>query len=155
LSSRLTYRITEASFRPEIADSVRKVYGVEISKGYLYRVFVSFKSRSFWIGPFPMVYDTGAAFSLLPFRFFEMLHVEKFAPIKLVGILPEMEIQARLTKSTLKFIDAKGVESPEIEAWIAIAEREDVPLIIGLKSIAETHDFTVNFRDRTFTLSFY
>jgi len=155
LSSRLIYRITEASFRPEIADSVRKVYGIEIGKGYLYRVFISFKSRSFWIGPFPMVYDTGAAFSLLPFRFFEMLHVERFAPIKLMGVLPEMEIQARLVRATLKFIDVRGVESPEIEAWMAIAEREDVPLIIGLKSIAETHEFKVNFRERTFTLSFY
>lgn len=49
----------------------------------------------------------------------------------------------------------KGLESPEIEAWVAIAEREDVPLIIGLKSIAETHDFTVNFREGSFSLAFY
>jgi len=104
---------------------------------------------------FPMVYDTGAVVSLLPFRFFKMLNVKRFAPVKLTGISSEMEIPARLVRVTLKFIDLKGVESPEIEAWVAIAEREDVPLIIGLKSIAETHDFTVNFRDRTFTLSFY
>ncbi|HIE23348.1 MAG TPA: hypothetical protein EYP68_03870 [Candidatus Korarchaeota archaeon] len=58
-------------------------------------------------------------------------------------------------RATLKFIDVRGVESPEIEAWMAIAEREDVLLIIGLKSIAETHEFKVNFRERTFTLSFY
>jgi hypothetical protein len=70
LSLWLKYRITEVSFRPEIADSVRKVYGVEIGKSYLYRVLALFKSRDFWIGPLPMVYDTGAAVSLLPFRFF-------------------------------------------------------------------------------------
>jgi len=155
LSLKLTYRIVEASFTPEVVESVRRVFGLEISKGYIYSVLVSFKSKGFWIGPFHMVYDTGAVISLLPFRFFEMLNLKKFAPVKLTGISPEMEIAARLVRVTLKFIDLKGVESPEIEAWVAIAEREDVPLIIGLKSIAETHDFTVNFRDGTFTLSFY
>jgi len=84
-----------------------------------------------------------------------MLNLEKFAPVKLTGISPEMEISARLVRTTLKFVDLKGLESPEIEAWIAIAERDNVPLIIGLKSIAETHDFTVNFRYKSFTLTFY
>jgi len=58
-------------------------------------------------------------------------------------------------RTNLKFVDLKGLESPEIEAWVAIAEREDVPSIIGLKSIAETHDFTVNFREGSFSLVFY
>ena len=84
-----------------------------------------------------MVYDTGAVVSLLPFRFFDMLSLKKFAPVKLTGISPEMEIAARLVRATLKFIDLKGLESPEIEAWVAIAEREEVSLIIGLKSIAK------------------
>ena len=155
LSSKLSYRITETSFRRDISDSVKKVYGLDIGKGYLYRVLTLFKSKDFWIGPFPMVYDTGAVISLLPLRFFKMLNLEKFAPVKLTGISPEMEIPARLMRTNLKFVDLKGLESPEIEAWGAIAEREDVPLIIGLKSIAETHEFTVNFRERSFSLTFY
>ncbi len=134
---------------------MKKIYGLEIGKGYVYRVLVLLKSTGSWTGPFPMVYDKGATVSLLPLRFFKMLHIDRFAPIKLTGILPEMVISARLIKATLRFIDLKGLESPEIEAWIAIAEREDVPLIIGLKSIAETHDFMVNFRNKTFTLEFY
>jgi len=155
LSLKLSYRITETSFRRDVADSVKKVYGLDIGKGYIYRVLTLFKSKGSWVGPFPMVYDTGAVISLLPLRFFEMLNIEKFAPVKLTGISPEMEIPARLVRTTLKFVDLKGLESPEIEAWIAIAERDNVPLIIGLKSIAETHDFTVNFRYKSFTLTFY
>jgi len=155
LSLKLSYRITEISFRRDVSDSVKKVYGLDIGKGYVYRVLALFKSRDFWIGPFPMVYDTGAVISLLPLRFFRMLNLEKFVPVKLAGISPEMEITARLAKITLKFIDLKGLESPEIETWVAIAEREDVPLIIGLKSIAETHKFIVNFRERSFSLTFY
>lgn len=53
------------------------------------------------------------------------------------------------TGAVVSLLDPEGLESPEIEACIAIAEREDVPLIMGLKSIAETHDFIVNFRNKT------
>lgn len=155
MSSRLTYRITESAFRPEVVRSVREVFGLDIGGGYIYSVLVSFKSKGFWAGPFHMVYDTGAVVSLLPLRFFKMPDMKRFTPVRLTGISPEVEIPARLVRTTLKFIDLKGLESPEIEAWVAIAEREDVPLILGLKSIAETHDFMVNFRERTFTLSFY
>lgn len=73
LSLKLSYKITETSFRPDVLDSVRKVYGLEIGKGYIYRVLVLFKSKGFWTGPIPMVYDTGAVISLLPFRFFKIL----------------------------------------------------------------------------------
>ncbi len=31
---KLTYRITELSFRPEVVESVRRVFGAEISKAY-------------------------------------------------------------------------------------------------------------------------
>ena len=53
LSLKLSYRITETSFRREVADSVKKVYGLDIGKGYLYRALTLFKSEDFWIGPFP------------------------------------------------------------------------------------------------------
>ena len=66
LSLKLSYRITETSFRRDVADSVKKVYGLDIGKGYIYRVLTLFKSKGSWVGPFPMVYDTGAVISLLP-----------------------------------------------------------------------------------------
>lgn len=69
--------------------------------------------------------------------------------------MPEIEVSAKLVRATLKFIDLEGVESPGIESWMAIADRDDVPLIIGLKGVAETHDFIVNFKNKTFTLDFY
>jgi hypothetical protein len=46
-----------------------------------------------------------------------MLNLEKFATVKLTGISPEMEIPAKLVRATLRFIDLKGLESSEIEAW--------------------------------------
>ncbi len=155
LYSKLTYRIAETEFKSEVASSVRKVYGLDIGKGYVYSVSVSFKGKKGWTDPFWMVYDTGAVISLLPLRFSEILGIERYAQIKLTGISPEMEIPARLTRTTLKFTDLKGKESPEIKRWVAIAERKNVPLIIGLKSIADKHNFIVNTKEKRFYLEFY
>jgi len=154
LSSRLTYKIAETEFQPEVVEAVRKAYGLDIGKGCVYSVFVSFKAEGSWTDPFWMIYDTGAAVSLLPLRFFDILGVRRYAPIKLMGISSEMEIRARLTRARLRFIDAEGRKSPEIEAWVAIAERNDVPLIIGLKDVSDKHRFSTNPRLRRFYLTF-
>jgi len=154
LSSKLTYRIAEAEFQPEVVESVRKAYGLDIGKGCVYSVFVSFKAKADWTDPFWMIYDTGAAVSLLPLRFFDILGVRRYASIELMGISPEIKIQARLTRARLRFIDVKGEKSPEIEAWVAIAERNDVPLIIGLKDIADKHRFSTDPKLRQFYLTF-
>lgn len=154
LSSKLTYRIAETEFQPEVVESVRKVYGLDIGKGWVYSVFVSFEARGDWTGPFWMIYDTGAAVSLLPLRFFDILGVRRYASIELMGISPEIKIQARLTRARLRFIDIAGKRSPEIEAWVAIAERNDVPLIIGSKDIADKHCFSTDPELRQFYLTF-
>jgi len=154
LSLRLTYRIAEAEFQSEVVESVRKAYGLDIGKGCVYSVFVSFRAKGGWTDPFWMIYDTGAAVSLLPLRFFDILGVRRYASIKLMGISPDIQIWARLTRARLRFIDVKGKRSPEIEAWVAIAERNDVPLIIGLKDIADKHSFSTDPKLKQFYLTF-
>ena len=42
LSSKLSYRVTEVSFRREVVDSVKKVFGLGIGKGYYHIVTVTF-----------------------------------------------------------------------------------------------------------------
>lgn len=152
---RLRYRILELPFRPEAVEAVRKVYGTDISKAQAYAVIASFKTKNRWTRLERMIYDTGAVVSLLPLRYFSMLGIEKFAKVKLSGILPHMEVSARLTRTTLRLHDVEGNVSPEIEAWTAIAERDDVPRIIGLKDIANTHRFIVDPRRKEFYLEFY
>jgi len=154
LSSKLTYRIAEAEFQPEVVEAVRKAFGLDIGKGCVYSVFVSFEVKGSWTDPFWMIYDTGAAVSLLPLRFFDILGVRRYASIKLMGISPDIEIWARLTRAKLRFIDVKGEKSPKIEAWVAIAERNDVPLIIGLKDIADKHSFSTDPKLKQFYLTF-
>jgi len=155
LFSKLTYRIAEAPFRREVVESVKRVYGLDIGAGWIYRVFAYLRIKNGWTSPFRMIYDTGAMVSLLPSRFYDILGVEKYASIKLMGISPESEVTARLTRATLRLEDIEGNRSPDMEAWVAIAERDDVPLILGLKDVADTHELIVKPRERIFHLQFY
>jgi len=154
LSLRLTYRISKIPFQPETVNSVKRAYGIDIGEGQVYGVFVSFRTREGWTGLHRMIYDTGAVVSLLPLRFYNMLGVQKYAPIKLTGIAPEVEVKARLTRVRLRLEDIEGNLSPEIETWVAIAERDDVPRVIGLKDIANTHRLTVDPKEQRFYLDF-
>ena len=154
MSLRLTYRISKIPFQPETIDSVKRVYGIDIGEGQVYGVFVSFRTSEGWTGLHRMIYDTGAVVSLLPFRFYNILGVQKYAPVELTGIAPEIEVKARLTRVTLRLEDISGKLSPQIEAWVAIAERDDVPRVIGLKDIADTHKLTVDPKEQKFYLDF-
>jgi hypothetical protein len=155
LSSTLSYEISQTEFRREAAESARKIFGLELGKGYVYSVSASFKTESGWTGPFSMIYDTGAVISLVPVLFQDLLKVERFVPIKLSGISPDAEVGAKLTRTTLRLSDTQGRTSPKIEAWIAIADKNNVPLILGLKDISDTHNFRVDSKKKMFYLDFW
>jgi hypothetical protein len=154
LSSTLSYEISQTEFKREAVESVRKTFGLNLGTGYVYRVSASFQTGSGWTSPFTMIYDTGAVISLVPALFADLLGVERFAPIKLSGISPDVEVGAKLTRAHLRLHDARGRTSPKIEAWIAIADKNNVPLILGLKDISETHDFRVDSKKKIFHLDF-
>ncbi len=155
MSSTLSYEISQTEFKREPVESVRRIFGLELGTGHVYRVSASFKTKTDWTDPFTMIYDTGAVISLLPAMFYDLLEVvEKSAPIKLSGISPEAEVDARLTRTSLKLQDGQGKTSPKIEAWTAIAEKDNVPLILGLKDVSDTHNFRVDAKKKMFYLDF-
>ncbi len=155
MSSRLTYGITETPFREDIRESVRRVFNKEIGNSTVYRVIGYLKTTHGWTNPFRMIYDTGAVVSLLPLRFYRLLEVEKYAPITLMGVSPDVRLKAGLTRATVKLEDTNTNVSPDIELWIAIAERDDVPAVLGLKDFSEFHELTVDPKKNTFSLNFY
>ena len=155
MSSTLAYNISITQFRREIAESVRRTHGLDIGRSYVYNVFASFKTNTGWTNPIIMIYDTGAVVSLLPGRFRRILGVEKFAPVKLSGISPEIEIDAGLTRAGLRLHDEAGKTSRELRAWVAIAEKDNVPAILGLKDVSDMHDFRVDSKRKMFYLDFW
>jgi hypothetical protein len=101
-----------------------------------------------------MIYDTGAVVSLLPSSYYNILDTRKSAPAKLGGVTPETEMKVRLARIKFRFADLDGNTSPELEAWFAIAERDDVPRIIGLKDVNVTHKLVVDGKSGAFSLEF-
>lgn len=154
MSSTLAYNISLTEFRRDVAESVKRVYGLDIGRGYVYNVFASFKTKTAWTNPIIMIYDTGAVVSLLPGRFQQILGVERSAPIKLSGISPEIEVGAKLTRAELRLHDESGKTSRGFKAWVAIAEKDNVPAILGLKDVSDTHDFRVDSKRKMFYLDF-
>ena len=155
MSSTLSYEISQTEFKREAAESAKKTFGLDLGTGYVYRVAASFKTDSGWTSPFTMIYDTGAVISLVPSLFQDLLGVKRFVPIKLSGISPDAEVGAKLTRTNLKLIDAQGKTSPSIEAWIAVADKINVPLILGLKDVSDTHGFRVDPKKKMFYLDFW
>lgn len=152
--SSLTYDIVEFPFNRETSDSVREKFGKEIGKANLYPVYILLKTAEGWSNPQRMLYDTGAAISLLPSTYYEILGIENHAKAKLGGVVPASHLEVRIAPVKYKFTDLSGNSSEEYEAWFAIAERDDVPRIIGLKDVNMTHRLTVNAKEGTFSLDF-
>ena len=154
LSLRLSYRIAETKFRPDIEDSVRQIFDAELGTSYVYPVAVSFKTTGRWSDPLFMIYDTGATVTLLPARYADTFEVKKSVPIVLGGIVPSAQLKASLARLTLRFEDINGETSPDIQTGTAIAKRDDVPPVLGMKDVAATHKLVVSPKESKFYLEF-
>jgi len=152
--SLLTYEILELPFNRDTVQSVKNVFGKDLGNGSVYPVQISFKTKNGWTRLHRMIYDTGAVISLLPASYYNLLGIQKHASAKLGGVTPETEVGVRLARVTFRFADLNGNSSPEIEAWFAIAERDDVPRVIGLKDINATHKLVVDGKNGVFSLEF-
>lgn len=82
------------------------------------------------------------------------LRVTRVVRIVLGGIVPSAQLKASLTRLTLRLEDINAQISPEIEAWVAIAERDDVPPVLGMKDIASSHKLIVSPQVGKFYLEF-
>lgn len=152
--SSLTYKILELPFHRDTIESVRNAFGVDLGKASIYPVYISLKIKDGWSRLRRMIYDTGAVISLLPASYYNLLGIQKHAIAKLGGVTPETEVRVRLTRVTFRFVDLDGNTSPEIQAWFAIAERDDVPRVIGLKDINAAHKLVVDGKSGIFNLEF-
>lgn len=83
------------------------------------------------------VFDTGAGISLLPRYESREIGVERCVPHKLTGISKREEclVPVKISRVKSRLIDSQGSLSPEFELWVAFAERDDVPSILGMKDI--------------------
>lgn len=84
-----------------------------------------------------MTFDTGASISLVPKYIGVELSVQTYVPHELIGIAKRKEcmVQVKISRVVMKIEDVYGNVSPEFDVWVAIAERDDVPTVLGMKGI--------------------
>jgi len=137
LSSRLVFPFEETRISPKIAKAIKEEFGIEFSFIISVPVLAQFlKADGSW-RTVEAVFDTGAGISLLPRYEGREIGVERYAPHKLTGISKREEclVPVKISRVKPRLIDSQGSTSPEFELWVAFAERDDVPSILGVKDI--------------------
>ena len=98
--------------------------------------------------------DTGAYMSLLPTEAFEELQPSRFVRYELFGIqrIPECAVECAISRCTFYLVDSEGNKTSKLTNWIAFALKDDVPVLIGMKGILDSFDYSASTRKRVFQL---
>lgn len=144
MSSRLVFSYRETKVKPDLEERIYEAFKTDF--GYITSIPVTgvFKKKDgSWTSAINMTFDTGAAISLLPKWISKELEVDKYAPHELTGISkkPECLLPVNISRVTVKLLDIYGEESPEFELWVAFADRDDVPTILGMKDVVSNFRF--------------
>lgn len=154
MSYRLVFPFEESRISPKIAEEIKKELNLDFGFVTSIPVLARFlKADGTW-RTVEMVFDTGAGISLLPRYVVEEIGVKKYVNHKLSGISKREEclIPVKISKVRTKLIDSKGNMSPEFEIWVAFADRDDVPSVLGMKDIIDNFRFTSNIKEKTLYL---
>lgn len=154
LQSKLSCKIVEPEISSSIANNYRAVFGEDIGKFPRYQIYASIKGPESWTENRIFKYDTGSTLTLVPKNYFNLLSPEKFSEGEVHGIFREKPLSVKIIKTNIILTDNKGIISPKIEARVAIGNRNDIPLLLGMKDLANSHIFKVDPYKKKFYLSF-
>lgn len=143
MSSRLAFPFEETRMAPNIADLIRKEFGIDFSFITSIPVLVQFLRKDGSWHTIEAIFDTGAGISLLPKNEEKEIGVTRYVAHKLSGISRKEEclVPARISRVKSRLLDSYGSKSPEFELWVAFAERDDVPTILGMKDMINNFRF--------------
>lgn len=144
MSFKLVFPFEKTPPRKDFADRVFGEFKTDF--GFLTSIplFARFeKPDGTWTRRIYMVFDTGASISLVPQYIGSELSVQSYVPHELMGIAKRTEctIPVKISQVTMKIEDAYGNVSPEFAVWVAIADRDDVPTVLGMKGVINNFSF--------------
>lgn len=149
MSSKLFFPFKETTVRPELARKIREAFGLEFNHITSIPVTALFKKlEGTWTTGINMTFDTGAGISLLPNYLYNELSVQNYVPHQVAGISKEILVNVRISRVTAKLIDSHGTSSPEFDLWVAFADRDDVPSLLGMKDIINKVKFKLNPKEK-------
>jgi hypothetical protein len=154
LSYKLVFPFEESRIHPKIAEEIRKELNLDFGFVTSIPVLARFlKADGTW-RTVETIFDTGAGISLLPRYVGEEIGIKKYVNHKLTGISKREEclVPVRISKVRTKLIDSKGNISPEFKIWVAFADRDDVPSVLGMKDIIDNFSFKSDAKQKTLYL---
>jgi len=143
LSYKLIFPFEENRIHPTIAEEIRKQLNLDFGFVTSIPILARFlKADGTW-RTVEMIFDTGAGISLLPRHVGEEIGIKKYVNHKLTGISKREEclVPVKISRVKAKLIDSEGNMSPEFEIWVAFADRDDVPSVLGMKDIIDKFTF--------------
>lgn len=109
---------------------------------------VMFRGKSEWIGPYSAIVDTGAHISVIPRRIWSKSDVKIFADHEMRGIVPinECSIPVIVGEIDAMVVDEKD-NTKEISVLCYFALTDEIPLILGFKTLLEEFECCFNYRE--------
>jgi len=90
--------------------------------------------------------NTGSSITLLTKGLCEELKLREYVAHWVMGIVPEeiCKLPVKIFKTQARIEDLRGNISKDFEVWIACSQRNDTPLILGIKEIFQNFKLEVD-----------
>ena len=111
---------------------------------------------NYWTNEYICKVDSGAYMTILPQSAFQVLKKTKWIPYQLYGVLntPECQINCKIASVKAKIKSPDNTESPSFDLWVAFAESENIPLLLGMLGILDRFKSNLNPKQKTWSIEF-
>ncbi|MFQ6062810.1 MAG: hypothetical protein ACE5KT_02130 [Methanosarcinales archaeon] len=168
MSFELIYSFKKRKASEKLHISTTEKFCIGLSHFYSVNVTARFqKSDGTYLEPKRLLFDTGASITLLTSDMLELLGIKEYVPYLMSGVIKDKKckLPVNICRVTMKLEDEFGNVSPSFDLWAAIADRENVPLLLGMADIINQFNIEIkydmeqanikNYLEMNFSLQFH
>ncbi|MHA1168355.1 MAG: hypothetical protein ACTSRU_11075 [Candidatus Hodarchaeales archaeon] len=157
MSIKLTLNLREITSNTPLGSLVRARLNKDIGTSLTADASIRLKlPDSSFSSVFRSKVDTGAYMTLLPPLALDEIKPVNHIKYSLYGVNKTLEcaIECAITDVDIIIIDSYGVTSPTIKIWVAIAIKDDIPPLLGMRGILDTFEHYWNPSKRKLQIIF-
>lgn len=118
--------------------------------GYLTRLICNtkFKKPDGWTKSYDAIIDTGAHTSIIPLEIWQDMETKILADHHVRGISPKKEcyVDIKIARVKAVLFDENGNATPELEIFTYLALDENIPLILGFKTLLDKFKLCFDYK---------
>lgn len=137
----LEFPLRKISKNNRVGNALKSALDESLSDSYTIEIPISFSMNgNEWTNEYVCKVDSGAYMTLLPNSAFQLLKPTKWIPYQLYGVVntPECQINCKIAKLKAKLKSPEKIESAPFDLWVAFADSENIPLLIGMLGILDS-----------------